>query len=37
VEGGISWIMLGVPTLDLAHLRRVAEEVAPVVRETAAR
>ena len=31
------WIMLGVPTLDLAHLRRVAEEVAPVLRETAAR
>ena len=37
VEAGISRLMLGVPTLDLAHLRRVAEEVAPVVREAAAR
>ncbi|PYN02222.1 MAG: hypothetical protein DME07_11255 [Candidatus Rokuibacteriota bacterium] len=37
VEAGISRLMLGVPTLDLAHLRRVADEVAPVVREAAAR
>jgi probable F420-dependent oxidoreductase len=32
VEAGITHLMLGVPTLDLAHLRRVAEHVAPVVR-----
>ena len=36
VEAGITKLMLGVPTLDLAHLRRVAEEVAPVVRASAA-
>jgi probable F420-dependent oxidoreductase len=32
VEAGITELMLGVPTLDIAHLRRVAEEVAPMVR-----
>jgi alkanesulfonate monooxygenase SsuD/methylene tetrahydromethanopterin reductase-like flavin-dependent oxidoreductase (luciferase family) len=32
VDAGISHLMLGVPTLDLAHLRRVAEHVAPVLR-----
>jgi len=32
VEAGITHLMLGVPTLDLTHLRRVAEEVAPAVR-----
>jgi len=32
VDAGITHLMLGVPTLDLAHLRRVAEEVAPAVR-----
>lgn len=32
VEAGITHLMLGVPTLDLAHLRRVAEEVAPALR-----
>jgi probable F420-dependent oxidoreductase len=32
VEAGITHLMLGVPTLDLAHLRRLAEDVAPVVR-----
>lgn len=32
VDAGITQLMLGVPTLDLAHLRRVAEEVAPAVR-----
>jgi len=32
VEAGITKLMLGVPNLDLAHLRRVAQEVAPVVR-----
>ena len=37
VEAGISRLMLGVPTLDLAHLRRVAEEIAPVVRGAATR
>ena len=35
VEAGITELMLGVPTLDIAHLRRVAEEVAPVVRGAA--
>jgi alkanesulfonate monooxygenase SsuD/methylene tetrahydromethanopterin reductase-like flavin-dependent oxidoreductase (luciferase family) len=32
IEAGISHLMLGVPTLDLAHLRLVAEQVAPVLR-----
>jgi len=35
VEAGITKLMLGVPSLDLAHLRRVANEVAPVVRAQA--
>ena len=37
VEVGITKLMLGVPSLDLAHLRRVADEVAPVVRAAAKR
>ena len=32
VDAGITHLMLGVPTLDLAHLRRVAESVAPALR-----
>jgi alkanesulfonate monooxygenase SsuD/methylene tetrahydromethanopterin reductase-like flavin-dependent oxidoreductase (luciferase family) len=32
VDAGITHLMLGVPTLDLAHLRRVAEQVAPALR-----
>jgi probable F420-dependent oxidoreductase len=32
VEAGITKLMLGVPNLDLAHLSRVASEVAPIVR-----
>ena len=32
VDAGITHLMLGVPSLDLAHLRRVAEEVAPALR-----
>ncbi len=32
VQAGISKLMLGVPNLDLAHLRRVANDVAPVLR-----
>jgi len=32
VDAGIAHLMLGVPTLALAHLRRVAEEVAPTLR-----
>jgi alkanesulfonate monooxygenase SsuD/methylene tetrahydromethanopterin reductase-like flavin-dependent oxidoreductase (luciferase family) len=32
VQAGITQLMLGVPTLDLAHLRRLAEEVAPALR-----
>jgi alkanesulfonate monooxygenase SsuD/methylene tetrahydromethanopterin reductase-like flavin-dependent oxidoreductase (luciferase family) len=32
VDAGITHLMLGVPTLDLTHLRRVAEQVAPVLR-----
>jgi alkanesulfonate monooxygenase SsuD/methylene tetrahydromethanopterin reductase-like flavin-dependent oxidoreductase (luciferase family) len=32
VDAGISHLMLGVPTLALAHLRRVAEGVAPGLR-----
>jgi probable F420-dependent oxidoreductase len=35
VEAGITKLMLGVPSLDLAHLRRVADEVAPLVRARA--
>jgi len=35
VDAGITKLMLGVPSLDLAHLRRVANEVAPVVRARA--
>jgi alkanesulfonate monooxygenase SsuD/methylene tetrahydromethanopterin reductase-like flavin-dependent oxidoreductase (luciferase family) len=37
VSAGISQLMLGVPTLDLAHLRRVATEVAPLVRAASRR
>ena len=37
VEAGITKLMLGVPDLDLAQLRRVAHEVAPAVRSAAAR
>ena len=36
VQAGITKLMLGVPSLDLAHLRRVAREVAPLVRANAA-
>jgi alkanesulfonate monooxygenase SsuD/methylene tetrahydromethanopterin reductase-like flavin-dependent oxidoreductase (luciferase family) len=32
VDAGITKLMLGVPNLDLAHLRRVANDVAPVLR-----
>lgn len=32
VDAGITYLMLGVPTLDLAHLRRVAERVVPALR-----
>jgi alkanesulfonate monooxygenase SsuD/methylene tetrahydromethanopterin reductase-like flavin-dependent oxidoreductase (luciferase family) len=32
VDAGITHLMLGVPTLDLVHLRRVAEQVAPILR-----
>jgi alkanesulfonate monooxygenase SsuD/methylene tetrahydromethanopterin reductase-like flavin-dependent oxidoreductase (luciferase family) len=32
IEAGISHLLLGVPTLDLEHLRRVAEQVAPALR-----
>lgn len=32
VDAGITHLMLGVPTLDLAHLRRMAERVAPALR-----
>ena len=37
VDAGITQLMLGVPTLDLAHLRRVADEVAPAVRRAGGR
>jgi alkanesulfonate monooxygenase SsuD/methylene tetrahydromethanopterin reductase-like flavin-dependent oxidoreductase (luciferase family) len=37
VEAGITRLMLGVPTLDIGHLQRVAAEVAPVVRAAARR
>jgi len=36
VEVGITKLMLGVPSLDLAHLRRVAHEIAPVLRARSA-
>ena len=32
VDAGITKLMLGVPSLDLAHLRRVAHEIAPALR-----
>jgi hypothetical protein len=32
VEAGITQLMLGVPTLDVGHLQRLAEEVAPALR-----
>ena len=37
VEAGVTRLMLGVPTLDIGHLQRVAAEVAPVVRAAARR
>ena len=37
VETGITKLMLGLPDLDLAQLRRIAHEVAPAVRSAAAR
>jgi len=37
VEAGITKLMLGLPDLDLAQLRRIAHEVAPAVRSAAAR
>ena len=36
VEAGITKLMLGVPSLDPAHLRRIANEVAPAVRARSA-
>ena len=36
VDAGITKLMLGVPSLDLAHLRRVAHEVAPALRARSA-
>jgi alkanesulfonate monooxygenase SsuD/methylene tetrahydromethanopterin reductase-like flavin-dependent oxidoreductase (luciferase family) len=36
VEVGITKLMLGVPSLDLVHLGRLATEVAPIVRARAA-
>ena len=36
VQAGITKLMLGVPSLDLAHLRRIASEVAPAVRPRSA-
>ncbi len=32
IDAGISHLMLGVPSLDLAHLRRLAEDVVPALR-----
>jgi alkanesulfonate monooxygenase SsuD/methylene tetrahydromethanopterin reductase-like flavin-dependent oxidoreductase (luciferase family) len=32
VDAGITQLMLGVPTLELGHLRRLAEQVAPALR-----
>ena len=37
VEAGITRLMLGVPTLHIGHLQRVAAEVAPLVRAAARR
>ena len=37
VDAGITKLMLGVPDLDHAQLRRIAHEVAPAVRSAAAR
>jgi alkanesulfonate monooxygenase SsuD/methylene tetrahydromethanopterin reductase-like flavin-dependent oxidoreductase (luciferase family) len=37
VKAGITRLMLGVPTLDIGHLQRVAAEVAPAVRAAALR
>jgi len=37
VQAGITKLMLGVPSLDLTHLARIAREVAPVVRAAGAR
>jgi len=36
VDAGITHLMLGVPTLDIAHLQRVAGEVAPAIRDSSA-
>ena len=36
VDAGITKLMLGVPSLDLTHLRRVAYEVAPALRARSA-
>jgi hypothetical protein len=36
VDAGITKLMLGVPSLDLAHLRRVAHEAAPALRARSA-
>jgi len=36
VDAGITKLMLGVPSLDLTHLRRVAHEVAPALRARSA-
>ncbi len=35
-DAGITHLMLGVPTLDIAHLQRVAGEVAPAIRDSSA-
>jgi hypothetical protein len=32
VEAGLTHLMLGVPTLDLHHLRLLAEQVVPAIR-----
>ena len=32
IDAGITHLMLGVPSLNLDHLRRLAEEVAPALR-----
>ena len=37
VKAGITRLMLGVPTLDIGHLQRVAAEVAPAGRAAALR
>jgi hypothetical protein len=36
VDAGITKLMLGVPSLDLVHLRRLATEVAPALRARSA-